>query len=587
MNKLTTFAKLCIVFAILGIIASIKIFWYDKREVDAKDSMDIGKIVLPDNPEASFKSSAMQLPLPSNKEVNNGGTRINWEIMAWNSQFPLMYANGGANTTKGSLFDQKKLNINIIRQDDTNKSMADLISFAQQYKDNPNTPGLIVSYMGDAMSVGFDYLSKQLEPLGPEYQPIGFYTMGLSLGEDKLLAPLEWRKNPKAAIGKTICVFLRDGDMNIALKWLGDNNIKINPDEKTYDSLAVNFVAANDFLDAANKYIVGYTEERRIVRNGKITNDKITVGVDAVATWTPGDVNIAKQKGGLVSIASTKDYSTQMPNLSITIKKFAYDHRTDIENIIWGLGVAGDQVRSFSNAKKFAAEVSAKVYNDNDKPAAYWLKYYDGVVEKDIQGLSVELGGSRAFNLKDAANMLGLGDDGIDRYKIVYTTFGDKLSKMYPDILPSYPPYNKVIDKSFLQTVLSNNETGGDAAETVYSDEIVSEVSKADYQIQFKSGSAIISSVSKDVLNDIFESAMIAENLNIQINGYTDNVGNDESNLILSKNRANAVKNYLLSKGLSEERIIVKGFGEEFPIADNSTSQGQYLNRRVEIILGK
>lgn len=187
MNKLTTLSKLLIVFAILAVLASIKLFWYDQREVDAKTNFDAGKITLPDNPEASFKTATMQLPLPSSKEVNNGGTRINWEIMAWNSQFPLMYANGGPSTTKGSLMDQAKLNVNIIRQDDTNKSMADLIAFAQQYKDNPETPGVIVSYMGDAMSVGFDYLSKQLEPLGPEYQPIGFYTMGLSWRNDLYL----------------------------------------------------------------------------------------------------------------------------------------------------------------------------------------------------------------------------------------------------------------------------------------------------------------------------------------------------------------------------------------------------------------
>lgn len=186
-TRLTTFAKLSIVLVILGVIASIKIFWYDKREIDSRGNFDVGKITLPDNPESSYKNATMKLPLPSNKEVNNGGTRINWEIMAWNSQFPLMYANGGPTTTKGSLMDQAKLNVNIIRQDDTNKSMADLIAFAQQYKDNPETPGVIVSYMGDAMSVGFDYLSKQLEPLGPEYQPIGFYTMGLSWRNDLCL----------------------------------------------------------------------------------------------------------------------------------------------------------------------------------------------------------------------------------------------------------------------------------------------------------------------------------------------------------------------------------------------------------------
>ena len=179
------------------------------------------------------------------------------------------------------------------------------------------------------------------------------------------------------------------------------------------------------------------------------------MGVDAVATWTPGDVNVAKKKGGLINIASTKQYASQMPNITITIRKFANDHRTDIENLIKALAQAGDQVRSYNDAKEVAAKVSAKVYNEED--GAYWLKYYNGVTEKDIQGNDVELGGSMAFNLPDAANMFGLGKDGLDRYKIVYNTFGDILSKMYPEYMANYPEYAKMIDKSFMQSVIVNN----------------------------------------------------------------------------------------------------------------------------------
>src|SRR5206468_5970594 len=113
--------------------------------------------------------------------------------------------------------------------------------------------------------------------------------------------------------------------------------------------------------------------------NGKTTGHDTTVGVDAVATWTPGDVNVATKKGGLVTIANTKQYASQMPNQTIAIKKWAYDHRTDVENMIIALAQAGDQVRSFNEAKAFAAKVSAAVYQEKD--ADYWLKYYNGVVE--------------------------------------------------------------------------------------------------------------------------------------------------------------------------------------------------------------
>jgi len=585
--KIKTSGKVLIILLVVGSIFCAKIFWWDKRPQEAKQSTEIGHLALPDAPEASLKGNATFLTLPTADESVNGGTKINWEIMAWNAQFPLMYANGGANTTKGSLMDQAKLQINLIRQDDCNKSIADIVKFAQDYKNNPNSTGVFASYMGDGMPSFFAALSKELEPLGPEYQPIAFYAMGKSFGEDKVMGPIEWKKDPKAALGKTCACYLRDGDMNILLKWAGDNGLKVNPDETTYDKDAINLIAANDFLDACNKYITGYKETRKIVRNGKKVNEEITVGVDAVATWTPGDVNIAKQKGGLVSIASTKEYSSQMPNITITIKKFAYDHRTDIENLIMALGQAGDQVRSFNEAKKFAADVSAKVYDEQN--GDYWLTYYNGRTEKDIQGLSIPLGGSMAFNLQDAANTFGMGKDGVDRYKIVYTTFGDILSKMYPELMATYPEYSKVVDKSFLQSVISNHPElmTGEAIKMKYSDEITNEISSKSYQIQFETGSSVIKSESYTELDEILKSSVVAEGLKVGVYGHTDNVGNMDANQRLSEERARSVKNYLISKGLAANRIESKGYGQTQPIADNNTSGGKSQNRRVQIVLGE
>jgi outer membrane protein OmpA-like peptidoglycan-associated protein len=403
------------------------------------------------------------------------------------------------------------------------------------------------------------------------------------------MAPVEWKRDPKSALGKTVSCVLRDGDMNILLKWAGDNNLKVNPDETTYDSTAVNLIAANDFLDAANKYITGYKETRKIVSGGKTNGRTIEVGVDGVATWTPGDVNIAEKKGGLVSIASTKQYSTQMPNLTITIKKWAEAHREDVDNYITALAEAGDQVRSFSDAKELAANVSAKVWNEKD--GAYWLKYYNGISQKDNQGLNVDLGGSMAFNLSDAANMFGLGKDGLDRYKAVYTTFGDKLSKMYPEIMPNYPAYEQVIDKSYLSDVINKHPEllQGKALTTTYSTEISSEVSNKSYNIQFETGSDQIKPSSYTALDEIFKSAVVAENLSLGVYGHTDNTGNPDANQTLSERRAASVKQYLVKKGLSSDRIISKGYGSAAPLqgVDENSATGRAQNRRVEIVLGE
>jgi len=585
--KIKARGQLMLGIIVIGAILGGKTLWYDKLPKVAKAAAVVGKVTLPDAPEASFSGNAQKLAMPSDQESGNGAVKVDWKIMAWNSQFALMYANGGPVTTKGSLIEKAGLTINIIRQDDCSKACADVVKFAQDYKNNPSTNAVFASFMGDGMPAFFQGLCKELAPLGPDYQPMGFYPMGKSYGEDKIMGPPEWKTNPKAAIGKCVAGVLRDGDINILLKWAGDNGLSVNPDETTYDYNAINIIAASDFLDAPNKYISEIKDKRKLVINGKKTNKDTSVNVDAVATWTPGDVNVATKKGGLVTIASTKQYASQMPNITITIKKFANDHRSDIESLIAALGTAGDQVRSFSDAKMFAAKVSAKVYNEQDP--TYWLKYYNGMKQKDVQNFEVDLGGSMAFNLSDAANMFGLGKDGIDRYKIVYNTFGTILSKMYPEIMPTYPDYSKVIDKSFLMSVVANHPElmEGKALAVNYSDQITTKVSSKSYQIQFEVGSSKIRPESYRVLDEIFNSAMVAEGCKLGIYGHTDNTGNTEKNLELSDNRANAVKDYLLTtKGMKPKALEAQGFGDTRPIADNSSAAGRAKNRRVEIVLG-
>jgi OOP family OmpA-OmpF porin len=65
------------------------------------------------------------------------------------------------------------------------------------------------------------------------------------------------------------------------------------------------------------------------------------------------------------------------------------------------------------------------------------------------------------------------------------------------------------------------------------------------------------------------------------IEGHTDSVGNDDYNLKLSQRRADAVRQYLLDKGVAGARLEAKGFGESQPVADNKTVEGRAQNRRV------
>jgi outer membrane protein OmpA-like peptidoglycan-associated protein len=73
--------------------------------------------------------------------------------------------------------------------------------------------------------------------------------------------------------------------------------------------------------------------------------------------------------------------------------------------------------------------------------------------------------------------------------------------------------------------------------------------------------------------------------MHLQVEGYTDNVGSDEFNQKLSEQRADSVRDYLISQGISADSITAKGFGKSNPIASNDTAKGRQQNRRVEIVV--
>jgi outer membrane protein OmpA-like peptidoglycan-associated protein len=73
--------------------------------------------------------------------------------------------------------------------------------------------------------------------------------------------------------------------------------------------------------------------------------------------------------------------------------------------------------------------------------------------------------------------------------------------------------------------------------------------------------------------------------LKLEVEGHTDSVGSDDYNMTLSQNRANAVRDYLIQKGINSSSISSRGFGESQPVAENSTSSGRQQNRRVELVV--
>jgi len=552
---------------------------------EVQKSKLLSQVILPGAPKTTQGANVMPADMPADATAVVAGRKSSIEVMAWSAQNGMMFANGGAQTAKGSLMEKHGVFLTIMRQDDCNKMQTDLIKNANDFKTNPNVEPVYVAIMGDGSASFMAGVNSELSKLGNEYLAKIVYSMGKSLGEDKLMGPKAWKENPQSARGGVVAAYLRDGDWNIVVKWCSDNGIPVNPDEKTYDPDAMNFIAANDFIDASQKYIAGYTEERKVVKNGKRTGDKKTITVDGVATWTPGDVMIFESKGGITDIVSTAEYRSQMPCVVIGVDAVLKANKSSVENMITAIGEGGDQVKTYDVALRKACAINAKVYNEKDEN--YWYTYYKGDTRADKTGLIVRLGGSRVNNLSDNLELFGLAPGSANVFKSVYTVFGDIVVGLYPNLVPNYPEFEQAVDLTYLKEVssTSSNTTTADNSKIDISGGVTNQVSKKAWAIEFESGKATFTTQSIKTLESLYNQST-ATGLGIEIFGHTDNTGTPTGNMELSQQRADAVKTWLENKNSRFSFGRVLGRGQSEPVADNSSNSGRAKNRRVEIVLG-
>jgi outer membrane protein OmpA-like peptidoglycan-associated protein len=105
--------------------------------------------------------------------------------------------------------------------------------------------------------------------------------------------------------------------------------------------------------------------------------------------------------------------------------------------------------------------------------------------------------------------------------------------------------------------------------------------------VLFQTNSSFLSAAAKTELDKFVEMIKSDKISKLVVNGHTDATGTAEYNLGLSEKRAQSVKTYLVSKGISSNRISTHGYGITKPIAPNNTVEGRGKNRRVEIIIQK
>jgi OOP family OmpA-OmpF porin len=557
------------------------------------------KADLPDLPASqAANASNRNVTMPGENPGCTDKPEVRLYHWAWNAHMGAMFANGGKQSTEGSLMCENGVNLKFIREDDVSKMQEGLIAFASALKDgdpNPTKGVHFVTIMGDGGAAFLKGLNDTLGRLGPEYRAKVVGSAGYSRGEDKFMGLPEWKQNPATSKGSLVAGVLRDGDWNIAQKWLGDNGLCNNPDERTWDPNCMNWVAASDYIDASEKYVAGYCEDRPIVENGRRTGERKKVCVNGVVTWTPGDVIVAEKKGGLVSVVSTKEYASQMPNVIIGIDKWMKDNRGTVEGMLQAVFAGSDAVKSSPQALRKASEISAAVYNESGADADYWEKYFDVVTERDKQGLRVELGGSSVNNLADNMVLFGLASGSANLFGATYSVFGDIVKQQYPDLVPDYYSVSDILDTSYVQALASRAPQGStqvaaaDAPTFSTAAPVRNVVSRKAWNINFESGSANFTPEAEREMQQLLRDLLVASSAAVEIHGHTDSAGNPQANMNLSESRAFAVKEWLERQNpanFPEGRLRVFSHGQENPVAPNSSESGRARNRRVEIVIG-
>lgn len=168
----------------------------------------------------------------------------------------------------------------------------------------------------------------------------------------------------------------------------------------------------------------------------------------------------------------------------------------------------------------------------------------------------------------------------------------DSITGKYAGVLESNSEYILTVKKdgyAFNSKVLSASDSA--AAKPMHIDfEIKKMKEGGSYNLNdilFAKESFELNNVSREVIKDFAEFLKSNPTTKVAINGHTDNDGNPQDNLILSKNRAKAVYNYLISLGIEPSRLTHEGFGQTKPLSPNNSQSGKALNRRTEFVILK
>ena len=545
--------------------------------------------VLLDKPERPGDITRETLPVSrvNAPERTSDNPDVTIGIWTWQTVSGIIDAVGGPGKSgdhpDSCLYQAGITNTKLVVQNDTSEQIKALAAGQMQ----------LVTTTGDQAAVDLAGANKLLR--GNKARII--WSGGYSFGEDCLMGPESWKTDPQLARGAVVVTAIPYCDWNVTVDWAADNQIPVNPNEQVYDPDAINFVNATDHIEAAQKF----TQNAKVNLRNRATGQTEAFQIDAVATWTPGDVMAYKGRSSvtykgrsekLQKIVSTKEYSYMMPHILFGNEDWLNQHREYVKTLLRCLARSNDRIKTDEDYfRSRVAALNALTFNLEGMGQTFWSTYYSGRVEN-----GVPLGGSRVNNIAEVRHLFGLdGNQPLARsiFGITYTDHATRLRKLIPDRLEAYAPVEQVVDLSFIKDITDEKSAtpvytpGFDAGQNTGT------VVKANYQINFDSGSAQIKASETARLQEIRSLLIRATDTKVVVEGHTDNVGDAGTNLRLSQERARSVWQWLKDSdptgiNIRESRLEgIEGYGSYRPLPNNQnrTEQERAANRRVVIVL--
>ena len=298
--------------------------------------------------------------------------------------------------------------------------------------------------------------------------------------------------------------------------------------------------------------------------------------VDAAVVWSPDDADCVAKVSGAKILQNTKNASHIIADVFIAKKSYVNSHKEMLKNLVRGWFIGAAEINTSNDARIKAAKILEKGMN---QPYEFC---YDAI------------GNVRLCNYGDNLSFYGLNTS----YKgVTGEGIYNKMQEKYEKVgaIEGQIQSWRIIGNASLITAnndmktMQGQEPEGQKAfsEVTEKDKTKLAISTKRVSINFPSGKYTIDENMKTIIDlQFLDIAKSFANARIRIEGNTDNTGSRAANLKISRQRAQAVADYLINEhSFDKNRFIIVGNGPDKPVASNATSKGKAKNRRTDFEL--